>query len=118
MVSSHLEAIQGVDDDSAYFVRLLIDKVFLSYTEDENLQDLSFQLLFERLEMLVKNENFIEIVMHEVDLKFGDKAIALNNDSLENAEKLFKQSVGSNDMLMVGAKMLNQSFQKPINVSD
>lgn len=32
------------------------------------------------------NTHFLDIVMHEVDLKFGNKAVMLDDDSLERAE--------------------------------
>jgi hypothetical protein len=93
--------IQERDDDSAYFVRILIDSDFLGYLGDESLNDISFSN-FSKLEDMTRNENFLNIIMYEVDLKFGDKGILLDQEKLDGAEKLFKQSIGSNSALLPG----------------
>ena len=54
-VSSQLEMIQEKDDDSDYFVRILIDNTFLKHLDDPEYLDLSYKDLFGKLESLVKH---------------------------------------------------------------
>ena len=110
--------IQERDDDSVYFVRLLIDKQFLDLLNDESLKDINFSQLFNKLPTLAQNETFIDIVMHEIDLKFGNRSAMIDEDSLEKAEALFKQSIGSRGSIVLPPDIIKSSFNPSIKISD
>ena len=65
--------VQERDDDSEYFVRILIDNTFLQYLDDPDFVDLSYKDLFQKLEILVRHQTFIDMVMSEIDAMFGNK---------------------------------------------
>ena len=74
------------DDDSPYFVKIVIDTLFLSHLEDPNLID-PLEIIDEpeRCQVLMENQIFIDIVTKEVQAMFFKKKV--RGDSSSNHSK-------------------------------
>ena len=74
------------DDDSPYFVKIVIDTLFLSHLEDPNLID-PLEIIDEpeRCQVLMENQIFIDIVTKEVQAMFFKKKA--RGDSSSNHSK-------------------------------
>lgn len=56
--------------------------------------------------------------MHEVDLKFGNRQLMIDEDSLEKAEALFKQSVGTRGSIIIPPDIIKGSFDPSLKLSN
>tara|TARA_B110000285_G_C14998367_1_gene550059 strand:+ start:583 stop:897 length:315 start_codon:yes stop_codon:yes gene_type:complete len=56
------------DDDSPYFVMIVLDSTFLAYLEDPLLMDPT--QIHEEINKIVKNHNFLDIIDQEVTRMF------------------------------------------------
>lgn len=70
--SSQLANEKEQDDDSPYFVKIVLDSIFLSYLEEPSL--VSPSEIPGRTDIMLENEIFKEIVRKEFKNMFGDSS--------------------------------------------
>lgn len=78
IVSSQMGYQQEKDDDSEYFVRILLDYTFTKHLNDPQFITPDVTELASRLDEMPKNAIFLDIIMNEIDSMFNQKFLLRN----------------------------------------